>query len=354
VDCLIVGRGIAGSVLALELLERGRRVLVVDPEAPDQTASRVAAGILNPVTGKRLVKSWRAETLLPAAREWYRRRGRELGASFFTDVTIQRLCKDGDEIARWEKRLGQPAYQPFLGRRCGPGALHPALLDALGSFAIDNAAVLDTGAFLDASLRRLREAGAHRTARVAYGELDVGPEGARWAGVAARRVVFCEGWRALENPWFDWLPYEPARGEVIEVETDLDLPRHVYNRQKWLLPLGGGRLRVGSTWAWEHLDAPPSAQGRAALLAGLRAMVCLPADPPVVATRSGVRPASKDRLPYLGRHPTQPALAIFNGMGSKGTLYAPWLAGQLAGHLFDGEELAREVDLQRVRESARQ
>ena len=58
-DYIIVGQGIAGSCLAFELLERGAKIEIFDESWRD-AACLVAAGVINPITGKRLVKSWRS------------------------------------------------------------------------------------------------------------------------------------------------------------------------------------------------------------------------------------------------------------------------------------------------------
>ena len=55
VDLIIAGQGFAGSALAMAAAEAGLRFLLADP-APDPgaTASRVAAGLITPLAGKRI------------------------------------------------------------------------------------------------------------------------------------------------------------------------------------------------------------------------------------------------------------------------------------------------------------
>ncbi len=348
VDCLIVGGGLAGTVLALELDRHAYSFCLLDPQQVGRTASRVAAGILNPVTGKRLVRSWRADELLEAAHRWYPEVEAVIGRKCFEPIAIQRLYRDADEQQRWARRTRQPEYQPFLGPASEAGQLHAALRDDHGSFAIEKAAVLDTEAFLDAAGAYLNARGSRLKGEVDYAEIQLAGGLARWRAVEAKAVVFCEGWRVRDNPWFGWIALEPARGEVLEVRTGIELPRRVYNREKWVLPVEDGGLRIGSTWAWENLEAPPSPQGRTALLQGLRSMLELPEETPdIVRHRVGVRPASQDRLPVAGRHPAYPQLAVLNGLGSKGTLYAPFLSGMLRRHLFEGAPLLPEIDVAR-------
>ncbi|MFG0333660.1 MAG: FAD-dependent oxidoreductase, partial [Maioricimonas sp. JB049] len=82
VDDIIAGQGLAGTTLAWTLRERGRRVVVIDPGEPI-TSSRIAAGLMTPVTGQRLVPTWRLGELLPVACDFYRQVEAATGAAFF-------------------------------------------------------------------------------------------------------------------------------------------------------------------------------------------------------------------------------------------------------------------------------
>ena len=60
IEVLIVGQGLAGSLLALELEKRGRKIHVVDNN-PSTSSSKVAAGLYNPITGRKMTKTWMAD-----------------------------------------------------------------------------------------------------------------------------------------------------------------------------------------------------------------------------------------------------------------------------------------------------
>ena len=64
VDFMIVGQGLAGSLLASELLDAGKTIQIFDADH-EGAASAIAAGIINPITGRRLVKSWMIMSFYP-------------------------------------------------------------------------------------------------------------------------------------------------------------------------------------------------------------------------------------------------------------------------------------------------
>src|SRR5436190_1596500 len=102
-DFVIVGQGLAGTTLAWQLRRRGQRVLVIDHEGGG-SASRIAAGLVTPVTGKRLAKSWRWDELFPAAVTFYRSLEAEIGGAFFHQRPAVRLFADEAERDEFERR----------------------------------------------------------------------------------------------------------------------------------------------------------------------------------------------------------------------------------------------------------
>jgi len=346
VDFLIVGQGLAGSVLAWHLLERGARVLVVDDEEP-VTSSKVAAGIINPITGKKLTKSADIDRLWPVARAFYRGVESLTGTPFFHEMPVCRLLASETEAARWCERREAPGYRPWLADPQPSPLCDPALFEAAhGGFETSTGGWLDTRAFLAAAARHFAAAGSYLRARFEVTEMDFTPTGARWRGVDAGRVVFCQGIRATANRYFGWVPFRAAKGEILTLAFDGgDFPRdRIMNRGTWLLPAAAGRaFRAGSTYSWHALDAVPTAEGRRRIEDGLRAMTRRPFR--VLGHEAAVRPIIRESRVLMGTHPDRPTLAFFNGLGSKGALVAPFHAAMLVRHLLDNAKIDPAVDL---------
>jgi glycine/D-amino acid oxidase-like deaminating enzyme len=332
-DYLIVGQGLAGTVLAWNLLQRGRSVLVLDREE-DSTSSKVAAGLINPITGRYLTKSWRVDETLPVAFEFYREVERITGARFLHEMPVVRLFKSDDEMARWEKRRLNADYRDYFYDDPSPWLAAEVVDCARGGFATRSSGYLDTEMFLAAS-------------RVVFRERDCYRVGDSWEAIAASTTVFCQGFEAQRHPLFDWVPFKSAKGEILTLEIDApELPRdRIYNRGVWLLPTADGQFRTGSTYSWNPLDGIPTAEGRESIELRLREWLRVPFE--VVGHRAAVRPIIDASKVLMGRHPAHDDFAFFNGLGSKGVSNAPFFAAQLADHLCGKGLIDPEVDLRK-------
>lgn len=338
---LIIGQGLAGTALAWRLHERGVPFVIVDREEP-VTCSRVAAGLITPVTGMRLKVSWRFEVFYPEALRFYRRLGRLLGRRFFFPRGYVRLLKNEQERQKWPKRLRDSEVGPFVH----PQAPHldPAVVTLPHEgFQQRHAAWLDTVTYLEASRRFFAD--AYRKATVESGDVIDDAEGVAWNGQRFSHVVWAQGWQAAQHPLFKWVPFQNALGTILTAKADLQGERRILNRGCWVIPRADGTLRAGSTYEWTYPD--PSA-GSPDMLADLekklRDLLAVPVE--VRESQSAVRPIIKSRQALLGAHPSHPRVFFFNGLGSKGSLRSPWLAKHLVDHLLDGTPLDPEFDLQ--------
>lgn len=346
-DLLIVGLGLAGGLLSWELMRRRCDFVVVDDNA-NASSSLAAAGLITPVTGKRLAMRPDAEVLLEAAEPLYEDLARRLGARFLRPVPCLRLFADEAERGYFERRRRDPGYSGFLGREATAEEL--AVFRApYGGAWLRRTAYLDTPALIAHIRQHLATARRLLVRRLDADTLiPAAGGGIRWGRLRARRVVFCEGFQAARNPWFARLPWQAAKGEILHLELHGPpaLPDALINWGKWLAPRADGSYRLGATHSWSPLDARTTSSAREELLAhlddrvpGLRVRV--------IRQVAGVRPATRDRLPFLGRHLEMPALSIFNGFGAKGSLLIPWYAQRMADYLCDATPLPETCDIAR-------
>lgn len=338
VDVLIVGQGMAGTLLARRLAPRAR-VAVVDPGRPG--ASRVAAGLTTPLTGRRF-------SLTPDYPALQSRAAEVLGGlGVHRPVEVYRMFADAEQRASGLRRADCRTCAPYVARlTSGPGELDPELDDPHGG-------ALLRGAWTD--LPRLLDEGAawlgERLIRdeVAAGEVADGPDAVSWKGLRARAVVWCDGWRAaLPGGLFAHLAWQPAKGEALDILSEAPDAGRVLNREGWALPLGGGRWRTGTNWSWDDLGEAPTPAQREKLLARFRGYFRRPVGAEVVRHLAGTRPCTRDNRPFLGRHPARPRHWLLNGLGPRGAVWAPSAADWLASALLDGAPIPPTCDLART------
>lgn len=344
-DFLIVGQGLAGSFLAWQLLRRGCSVVVADdPHGP--CASLAAAGMINPIMGRRLILSPGCEELLPYAKEVYRQLEQKFKRRFFEDREIIRLFRNEEELREWDNRRAQTRHKHYYGHKQPPGTYAPVLNDELGSFIIRKGGFCHKQELMAAFRRWFIERGvlinkavdpAHWASPAAEGV---------WQGQAFDRVIFCEGYQVMGNPLFDWIPGAHAKGEILTLRlTQGELPPAVISCGKWLIPTGEGRFTAGATYSWDDLDDTLHEDRRQEIIADIRRFVRGPFE--VVDHTSGVRPIMLDRQPVLGMHPALPRVGVFNGLASKGLIWGPYYAAQMAEFLINGRSVDTVVDIQR-------
>jgi len=347
-DYLLLGHGIAGAVLARELRGRGLRVLAYDDPRPD-TASRVAAGLMNPVAGKRFALTWRAADTLPYAVAYYQALAAELGGGdFFQAAPILKVFGSAQEREQMLARALDDPWQGFVEKIDPAPIERPGLLAPHGGAWLRGGGHLRVEALLAALARQGRAEGWLREETFTWEHLVSDGTGVAYAPgrLRARRVVCCQGAAALASPPFGWLPLTPNQGAVLDVAVPGLSAAQVLNRGAYVVPgQQTGQFRVGATYRWPPFAEAPDPADEQELAGRLAALTPLPFT--VLGERRGVRPAVRDRRPLLGQHPALPWLSLFGGFGSKGVSLAPRLAALLADYLETGAELWPDVNLAR-------
>jgi glycine oxidase len=260
---------------------------------------------------------------------FYRTVEESAGRGLFHELPMLRLLDSEVQVAKWRRRMETPGYAQCLAEeelQAGED-LH----SEFGGFTLGRTGYLDTRAFIEATKAEL--GGDWRVGEV------VEPVG---DGV----TVFCEGLAAAGNPLFDWVPFRPAKGEVLTVAVAGLAEDRIVNRGGvWLLPLGGGRFRAGATYDWEARDCDPTPDGRSTIEGRLRRLLRVPFE--VVEHCAGVRPVVRASKLLCGLHPAREDVGFFNGLGSKGVLTAPFFARAFAAFLCGEGEIDPEVDLRK-------
>ncbi len=344
-DFIIVGQGIAGSMLAWFLHKAGKTLLVID-DNKSITPSRITSGVINPVTGRRLVKTWLADELLPFAANTYQELESVLGKKLYEPLKIVRLFDSVKAQNDWSVRCMVDEYSPYLDNGIMIHLDEKYIHNPFKGFELKEASHVNSKAFLENFTKFLHLHQQIYEGRFNYRELELNQDSVSYKGATARQIIFAEGIQAIQNPFFGKLPFYPAKGECLIVEI-ADFPyQFMVKGEVVLMPFYGKNIYyVGSTHEINFENPFPSEKGRQELENGLKSF--LKCSYKVLDHWAAVRPTVSGRRPLIGMHPDHKRVGIFNGMGTKGISLAPYFAHQFAEHLLVGKPLNKEVDIKR-------
>jgi glycine/D-amino acid oxidase-like deaminating enzyme len=343
IDYIIVGQGLAGSALALHLLKRNKKILVIDRVLPN-AASRVAVGLFNPITGRNLVKTWMADEIFPFLHEFYREAEKITHDQFFYPLPLYRPFGSVEEQNEWMAKSGDPAYQSYL-YSISTKSSNPAIQDRFGGMLLRNCGYLDTIRYLQSVRMFIKRTGFLLEDRFNDDQLEISENAVRYQGYEASAIIFCQGMEG--NKWFEWVPVLPLKGETIRIQSDHS-ENIIINRGVYAVPVNQtGSWRVGATYSLTDKSEGITDQAKTELTSKLNDLLRFPYT--VVDQEWGIRPTTHDRKPVLGRHPEHQSLYILNGMGPKGVSLAPYFSEILVHYIENHKSLNKDVDIERYK-----
>lgn len=325
----ILGGGLAGFFLAGECIRRGQEVILFS-DPGNAGASGVAAGLVNPVTGRQYALSWRTPELLDALEQFFRDPLFQSLSQYFHRKEIFRPFPDIFSCNEWSGKSGQiqfagltrPEYEPYA----------PELIfNPHGGMVHLRTGWLEIPPFLLALSEKLSETGRFRHIRRKLDYTQIFPETGEIRlpneNIPFSSFIFCEGVSVTDNPWFR-IRMAPLKGQVLTISSNAK-PERIISSGVFIVPLGNSTFRVGSTYERNYTYTKPDESGKAELITELQRW-WRPEIQSILKHESGIRPATPDRMPVIGRHADLPKLWIFNGLGAKGVLQAPGMAALLA------------------------
>lgn len=343
VDYLIIGQGISGTWLSYYLRQEGKSVLVID-NAFTYAPSRIAAGIINPVTGRRHVTVWMAETIIPFALSAYTQIGKELGISAISTKNIIDFFPSAQMRLSFVQRTEEDTT--YVRMHDDENIFRENFTYEFGCGQISPAYTAHLETLIPAWRNKLKNNDQLLEEEFDHTALRVLPEKIIYKDITAAKIIFCDGASSAANPFFNRLPFAPNKGEVLLAEIPDLSPNFIYKKGMLLAPLATpGQWWIGSNYAWEFKDDQPTAAFRQQTELLLNNWLKIPFT--ITAHLAGIRPATLERRPFVGLHPHHPAIGILNGMGTKGCSLAPFFAHQFTQHLLQGKALLPEAAVNR-------
>lgn len=343
VDYIIVGQGLAGSCLAQTLMHE-KQTVVVFASAQKKTSSEVAAGLYNPITGKKMVLTWNAAKLFPFLIEYYTRVEKELKTTILYPKKIYRPFSDIQaQNDFWIKSTSESAE--FAEAEPSNETFTPYIHNPFGGISTKMSGYVDVKAFLSALRDKLLLTGAFKDEELDYTSVLFKEGYVEYKGIRAKKIIFAEGYHNRFNPYFHWLPVNGMKGDVLTLQID-DYPlNEVVNKHFFIIPLPNGTFRMGSSYIRNFEDDLPTENGLAEIVEGANTILKKPFV--VINQHAGIRPVVPDHRPIIGQHPEQPLAIVLNGLGTKGVSLAPFASAELVKFLLFGQEIEQSISVNR-------
>lgn len=342
IDYLIVGQGLAGTTLGLKLLKKGFSVKIIDDNHAS-SSSLIAGGVVHPMSFKRTILSWKADLLIPYAINFYQSIEEIEGCTLFYPNKMVRVITSIEEQNNWQGRMADSPLDEIIYD----------FIETLDQFPINNefglgginlAGRLDVKLYLKTATKSFIENSILTEKQFDFNNLTISEDKVEYDDITAKNVIFCEGYKFIENPYFNYLPNNLTKGEILIIKSK-NIPEVILSKGCFILPIGNDHFVLGATYRWNNFNSETSEEGKKELIDKIKLVGDF--DFEIIEHRAGVRPTIPDRRPIIGTHPKYSSVHLFNGLGSKGVMIAPYYADQFIEHLTQREPLDPEVDLQR-------
>lgn len=340
IDYLIVGNGLAGISFSEIALQNNKTILVFDNNS--QPSSRIAGGLYNPVVLKRFSEVWKAKEQLDFAFPLYHQIEKKLQVIFDYKIPILRKLASIEEQNNWFQAADKPNLAPFLN----PNLVHKKYQNIESSFhygLVNETGYLDINTLILSYSEYLLSIDALSQETFDYNAIQFFETHISYKGIQAKHIIFAEGFGLHANPFFNDLPLDGTKGELLIIKApklNLDV---VIKSSVFILPIGNDLYKVGATYDWKDKTNIPTEEGKHELIEKLREIISC--DFEIVQHFGGVRPTVKDRRPLVGTHPNHKQLHVLNGLGTRGVMLGPFLANQLFQHIENDIPLDKEIDI---------
>lgn len=344
VDYIIVGQGIAGSILGFQLIKKGYSILVVD-KGYKNSSSYVAAGLINPTVLKRITKTWRAEEFSNYNNSFYKTLHEFLNACYYHKTPFSKLISSSEEMDFWKHRFKQDDVSNYIEEKLELAENSEQYNTSFWEGKVKKTGWLNIKPFLADFREFLQKDASILEEKFDFDKLSHHQNSVEYKGINAKKIIFCEGAKITDNPYFNYIPMVLNKGELITIKTSDFKSEKILKKKVFVLPIDKDTYKIGATFEWNWQSENPSEKNKAELETDFKKISSSSYN--IINHEAGVRPSSRDRRPVIGLHNDYKNFAVFNGLGSRGCLMAPLLSKEFVDFLEEKVEIEKEASLSR-------
>lgn len=344
IDYIIVGSGLAGIAFAETALNNNKKIVVISDNS--QNSSVIAGGLYNPVILKRFSEVWQASEQLELLSEFYCKIEEKLAIKLDYKMPLLRKFYSVEEQNNWFTASDKPNLSNFLSTILVTKKWK-AIPSPFNFGEVLFSGYVDTNTLVSSYKNYLISKDCFLEENFNHSDLIINSDFVSYKNFKAKRIIFAEGFGMLLNPFFNKLPLDGTKGELLLIKApnlDLDL---IVKSSVFILPIGDDLYKVGATYNWEDKTNIPTEAAKKELIDNLKEIITC--DFEIIEHYAGVRPTVKDRRPMLGAHPIYKNLFVLNGLGTRGVMLAPSMAKMLFNHIEKNDELNPYVDIKRFK-----
>ena len=327
-EYIIIGQGLAGSAMAWRLYFNNKSFIIIDSQAKF-SASKAALGIYNPITGRKNIKTWNAETLFKELGTFYKKVEKSLEIKILYEKDIYRPFNNNKDVNDWDTRLGNNKYKKYLKK-----------IDKNGIIT-KGSGYLDVKKYLKETKKYFECKGRYKVNNIKNEDLVNKNNNIVIEGYNFEKIVMCRGINEKKMNLFSEIPLTPVAGNSIKIKSN-HFSDYILNKGVSVFNITKKKLFAGSTYDNGYIN-----EGTSHLKKKIKKVI----NKEFKSLKSyfGIRPASRDRRPLVGKHDVIDNLYLINGLGSKGVSQSPYCSKELFDYIENNKKINKEINIDRFK-----
>ena len=339
-DLIIVGQGIAGTVLYDHLKDKFKNILIIsNTNFVDST--EVASGVYNPISLRRCVLSWKINQIMPISLSYYQKTQKKINKKIIFPLDIIKLFFNKSDLDMWRIKKNNTDAGRYI-KEFYNKIEYKNLNKNLGGALISPAGYVDINTIRHFFLNKMKKKNIFLNEKFDHSKLKTSRNKIYYKHIKAKKIVFCEGDRGSVNPFFKEKMFNLCKGEVITIKTSEEFfLRHILSKEIFVLPKEPNVFQIGSTYDRDYKSRDKTDQAKDFLTKKLNKILNI--EYKIISHKSSIRPTVIDRRPIIGPHKKHQNMYIFNGFGSKSVMLVPYFAKLFSHNLLLDKPMTTEV-----------